>query len=1456
VVHRGAEPLDAKLEPFLGEVLWAPPGDAAGLLLGEAAVADARGRVERAERSLAVHARWEASQRRPAVLPRLRRMIARRPILDLAGGSGVLPAPEDPPPMTGEVALLDPHAHGQLVVTLLADGRLVEEDRWPSAVPGRAIVDCPALQVSVEGLLRNDPQAVRDGAYEAVRQAVYATLLAAAEQEKGERGPALGRTALLLAAAEASPEAVRRSPLAKLRLFESAHREALSLRQVLGLRLEDGAGGRIRVSRRRFRQARPKDAPRILRLRDGIDRRLLEAFLPEVEVLDYERARDAPEVTDAEALARRFLPAHGAGLAISAPGQRLALLWGDLERRFDLLHWGQPIPEAPRLETRVPARLVVSDLGGVPDAPWSSLALPELPAAADLEKLLAVAFGRALVGETPKGLILGRPHARECRSALPLFWELVRISKGAVLQGGLRRQLSRAPLVRGIADRDPRPLKGFLDQNPVPYVPDRQPGDAELVDEAWHPLLLDPVEAKGWAVLARRAFVDVSDERDRRREDAERRLRLATLRQGPVLDPDELVARRHGRDAVAVDLASESTPGRLVLDRSGASGARLDLLLEGRDLRSRHLWEEGPPVQGVMSLEESYFDEPIAGLTREGVTRVRSLLESGARRLLLRHAELRPEQILGSAPERRLLLWVLRDEGARRSVSHRRKFLTKLSKRPIFPTVQGAFASARDATTAGGVLRLARFEGSWLEPAEGEWRSAYDAPVLRLPEGEDAAAELRALARKLHGVRRTEDVSVRLVRLQEKRRAARGLARVPRVAGAPDPRFRFEITHHPVLQASEVFLLGEAAFVAEGPTKVSLEDEAGAFRVLELDTVPPLHVAATTGLVHRRSTRLSKSAREAYEEAVRSLTAVLLRKVLDEEAPLPDWLTAALRRSALLGGGSFLEAYGQTSLFRTTAGDLLPWSEVTAQWDRFGDVWWVTEADAARRPLDPDRRVLVLDREEGSLLGRLVSAKPAEEELRLDEVARQNLARPPARRVALSTEARAACVATEVLTGETRGEVGLLPPEAAGEAKVFVLRDRHALGVFAPERLFGRADGAPWPLVAVVDRADLVPDRTWSAPREGPALEALRGDIRAAADRLLEGAFPRASDEVYVAPEELPAGLRRQRVVGAFALADLGDLARLRIREPDSAREVDDLRQRTGRKLPRPITGELWVADGRLSPSALDALLDHVDGLLVARLLERSSKRVRRSEAFATAVYRAGLRGVRPLDELVQHLPEDRTLSCFSPRALTLKELSAEWPVPFLRAKPEDAGAAMAQASEEQPLFVADGSLDALVAAELLHGRWVGWRSVQRRREREEAAARRRELREAAEEVEAVLAKRPSPEKAEPPRAAAPPRPNVLDAIDATVARVAPSVTVTTRLMPRRRPLVRFDGRTVALAAKHAAIVALLEAAETEDPRLDDAVALVAARILGLLRQHGSLSAAAEGRAMAALLTE
>jgi hypothetical protein len=344
--------------------------------------------------------------------------------------------------------------------------------------------------------------------------------------------------------------------------------------------------------------------------------------------------------------------------------------------------------------------------------------------------------------------------------------------------------------------------------------------------------------------------------------------------------------------------------------------------------------------------------------------------------------------------------------------------------------------------------------------------------------------------------------------------------------------------------------------------------------------------------------------RDDVKSALRTALSLLLRALADDKAfdAAPGWALDAQRDAALLGGEEHLRQLGSVALFATTAGTRTSYDALLAQCARFGDVWW-TEEKAHLVPLDPTRIALALSKRQASLLGRVLRLTDATNELELDRVARENIARPAVSTLLPSARTRAAGLDV-AQTEEDDRELVVMPllPRHEEHASIEFFLARKPLG---PGRFEGEVPAMAW-----ASARDFTPTRTWDGAK--------RDEVRLAVERIAAELAEKSALDALPEPEgphpvlvvdrsfmlEVPHA--KQRVVrGKLTLGSLFDPdddeegVRVVGRGATSLERVtpERLRSTAPKREPAPVplvgTLVLWGDAREASETTLDAVARH-----------------------------------------------------------------------------------------------------------------------------------------------------------------------------------------------------------------------------------------------------------------------
>ncbi|MCC7538131.1 MAG: hypothetical protein IT379_18030, partial [Deltaproteobacteria bacterium] len=425
-VHRGDEAIDERLEDWLGDVLWIPPGDAAGYLVGASSPPDVKTHIKKARSALKARAAFRARPERPAALPveqgqllsvRLDRVFAP----DDPWASTIAKAGE----LRGEVCLCLPepgHRFGG-AVELMAEGRSVVVE--PLALGPRfvAIVEASATRpdLSYQGI-------VADEALTATLVAVRAAIVRATEglarwlcgeeprpfetrreelgrPPEGELRAIVAETirhglsdaiAFLGEVGVEQPGSTpgRAGPDEAVKVVRKAKKGAKAARSALfawdtplvradAWRMADGTWRSVRALEKDARFGSlgvvAPDRPthhlpkRPIVVADEREIVTLRRVLPRsLAFLSYAEAGDRP--FDPFRVARDVLPTRGAALEVKDERRRGVIVWGVDEPRLELRHANRVLVTQPRPPVLTGCAIVVDDDDLVPAAGWQALA--------------------------------------------------------------------------------------------------------------------------------------------------------------------------------------------------------------------------------------------------------------------------------------------------------------------------------------------------------------------------------------------------------------------------------------------------------------------------------------------------------------------------------------------------------------------------------------------------------------------------------------------------------------------------------------------------------------------------------------------------------------------------------------------------------------------------------------------------------------------------------------------------------------------------------------------------------------------------------------------------------------------------------------------------------------------------------------------------------------------------
>lgn len=1213
-VHLDRTFLPPELEPWLGNVLAAPPGDPTHLLFGTTAPpASAAFFVEEA---LSARQREQAWLARPVVPPVVgdapdalarvhlpsRVSIKGRPTFALAG-EVVLGAPGD-----------------SYRVSLRRGGRVLETRMRPAGVGVIGVADTDAFvpTLAYDGVVVDD---VSRAVLDAIADAVSTGCEALARVLVGERSVGEASVASLAATDPRTPALVRWGILA-LVSADADEARALTKKSVLGrapvwpslgadlslvaLAAADAIGivppGRPRPA------YVPAHRP-VLVVADA-ERTALKLLMPRAAFVDYTRVR-TPRSTAAELTLQAYGRDAHVGLALEAETHALVISWGSGDGGLVASHAGVRMGMHALRSPRVPVLALVDDDHLVPDEAWASssvdwMALEERHGLGLASGRIARAVVSAWLGTKSPALFHDVPlDATEVVTAVLLE---ARVPFEQPLSPAERRALRALPILPRIdGARTSIDAIAAANDGRIAYVtPESLAAERDAAG-----LALEIFVGSREAALGIVALGGVKDVYDATKDVAQaivarrRAVRLAAI----ASRPEESIELAGQRETVRVQ--GEGVDG-LVGFRAYAAASSVTLLVDRRAFGELEDAELPPHLVARVSIEPRLVGPTGDDLDETGRARVRGALLAAARQLLVAVVRSRPQALFADAPLRALASELVGNGKRRRGEVG--AMLRSLSELETLADTTGRPLSIVGAIVDDELLFVDE-PLVLVERAEDEKPSPLDRPLAYVPwEPSDPRTIL--LTKLADAVLKNVVRDVRALNAARKR--ARGLVARPTLTRAAEPSLsrpletllRGTDDEKVVLKA---LAAGAIGLVPSGPSRARFFVDGAVVHETKLDLVPAFEAAVESPLVS--GARLSAAARAEIEAALVRTLAQLLRRLTDERAfdGAPDWAVDAQRDAALLGGKTHLERLGSLRLFPTTAGTRVSYDEIRAQHGRFGPVW-VTSVDTHVLPLDPERFCLRLARAHATALGRAVPVMEGTKELELDQQARQNRSRPPVTSLDPTEDERAAVLRVERETDPDGTELVVMPlwPAHASEHHV-----TYCLGV----QPLGSLDGAGTiPSIVRVRSPELVPDRTWSAPVRDETVLALERRADALAEQAVIAAItapPSSFPSVAVDPALLvPVSMPRHRVVrGALTLGPLDEDDRENVRLVDAS--VDDpadaplvaLRATAPKRMPEPVplagTLVLWGDDPRRAETTLDAVARRAYGALLDALATR-----------------------------------------------------------------------------------------------------------------------------------------------------------------------------------------------------------------------------------------------------------
>ncbi|HEY5925030.1 MAG TPA: hypothetical protein VIV11_25285 [Kofleriaceae bacterium] len=1066
-VHTGGKPFDEELAPWLDDVLWAPAGDPATQLVEGAAI-DVRGmrRLARwARRQQRAHKKFYAHTQREVKVLAAATPHVRAPLGLVVEGSAVPQQLFEQ--LQGEVCIYTEGTVGALAILL--EGRTLDRVEFDSPLSFDVVIDSPNVTpgdryrgVKRDAAYKRVERAMRGG----LARALEAHALAKRDPDHAEIDGKLFRKGFGVLTELGVPV---RGPLAKAPAYPNRDGTWMSLadlakQPVIGV-----------VAPNRPGVAVPANRP-ILALSEP-DRIALAQQVPG-RIVPY---RKFGTTNVAQTLIASLVMQGGGSFVVREAGV-VAALTPSSKGQLRLFHTGVELDERDYRGRWLPCTIAIDCDAIVPDDNWTRVVDDGGLGSrnyAEWELALVRALAWAVIGKPPPELITGTRVELDSRLGSALCDAIRMHDPTQLLGASLLAMLRAAPLVRllGVAGRVSVDHVAELFDSGLPYI------ESELLPvEDFTPVIASKEVAATLAKLAGRTAVAAAHTVERFRRKALRRRKLEAHRLRavqPLTVPAEYIAPVAG--SIARGVVGLKTSGVL------AGMFEIRVAVESRSFTVIMPSLSELPLIAAVEIPEAHCDDTFGSISDETRRAIDADVRAAIPQLLAEIAKRSP-QLLGDAHPARTLLAAVKvgDEHV----------LKLLRAAPAFHTLQGRRVSLDQAAHPRLIISVASWVGDWLGPDQGEPPHQLDEPILFVP---DALHDVSSILDKLHRGA-VIDVTNEVVRLQARRRVARGLV--------PSPKARSAL---PQLKRSLASLgtfgkqlgIGEIGLVDAPSSMVTLYEGGVQKRTEAVDVMPSIDLAV----------ELAEPV--SFNEVVQQLATALVKEVL--AAVQPDLLPIGVQRN-------LFRAALARKLDRDVLLPLHRWRDFLDQIDQHGDVWIVTQPTDLL-PLDDTRKVLYFERSTYDLaLQHNWDVVDAEKELTLDQVARSNRARRPA--VSLDLPWREGVLAEVTLDGNgvtaPRGRLAVMAPSAA-----------HWRGVWPHMKMhpFDKAeDPCRWPTMAVIDDARLVPDRTWSLPQKNDEWQEVAKALRIASEQALT--------KVGEAPEDALASLR----INNHACADVSAL--------------------------------------------------------------------------------------------------------------------------------------------------------------------------------------------------------------------------------------------------------------------------------------------------------------------------
>lgn len=1352
-VHYESSFAPRDLAPWLGDVIAALPGDPTHALFGDVAPAAAESLVDQATFAKENHAKWLARRIEPARVRDDEGAIVRAPLPEKIAVRG-----RPPVLVEGEVVLGT--AGDERTIDLRVGGRLLETRRARAGVGIAAVAACDALTptLTYDGAIDDEVcKAVLGAIDDAILESceALARVILGKDRQPGlridaaiaaadPRSAALIRYAILAHVARGDLDAARKDvvkrPLGRAAVWPRLGGGHVSLDELASL---DAIG--VVPHGRPVPEWLPRTRP-VLALGDA-ERTAIQLLLPRAHFVDYGRVR-RPRLRGDELT--RIARDRGAfvGLAHDEDTCASVVAWRGDAAGIEAFHMGERMGFHALSTPGTPVFLVVDDERITPDEQWRAGGVDWI--ALEETHRLRLASGR--IARAVIGAWLGAPDPHLFHE-LPLdapeivraVLERARTPFEEPLRTEERTAIGALPLATSLTGGRTSAAKiREANEGRLAYVPPGAFPPGKLAGLALEVMVAPRDEADGLAALVGvRGATDVTAQVHRDLTAYQREARVRTI-----------LAR--APETIAIEGALQ--PTRIVGDglegtvgfRSHATTARVNVLVTLRPFAHVEIDELPPHVVATVSIEPRLLDAKGEKPSGAAISRIRGAILAGARAVLVLAVTERPAALFGDAAVR-ALADALATGRRRGEVGTMLRALTKL---PTLASALGTPLSIDDAIVDDELLVLSEPLVP-IAPGEDEAPSPFDRP-LAVPgwEPDDARA---ALLQKIAGVT-VRDVTREVRALYAKRRARAGLTPRPTLRASHTPalaRTLESLVHGTEDEAlvTETLGIGAIGLCADTPSRVRFFDLGEVFHEMRVQLVPAFEAAVESPLVPRGRAPNRATVGEIEQALTRAL-ARLLRVLSDENAfdGAPDWALDAQRDAAILGGPMHLERLAHLRLFPTTAGTRVSYDDLRAQHGRSGPIWWTADPHTRLVPLDPDRFALRLAPAHASALKRVLPLLDATKELELDQIARENRARPPLASIAFGPDERGKTIGVDGEEDGTQAElvVAALWPAHASKRELALYVERRALGTVEL--------GGEIPVWARASSSALVPNRTWTGAMRDQTVLAIERRVLELSEQIVlraitapPGPFPSlAVDRALMSSIPRPPSrvLRGALTLGRLDLdADDDDGVRVidrTVRDPDAA-PVAPLRATAAKRTPAivPLVGTLvlWGDTRSGAEATLDALAQHA----YERLLAQLAARLERETSPDADLDRAHLVHGAALGLVSTEKGRGKLVMPFGRGALgTLRgvvQLFEATKTVVALTPDEDAGEPV-EAIAEHPTFVADGSLAAQRLALALGPRVI---------RRSDALALALGLRQAAETSAAPAAAPRRPKQSEPP---------------------------------------------------------------------------------------------------------